>query len=136
MADLDRSDMIYPRLEVLARRSPDKIAFRCGDSKLSYRQLAAAVADMTIRLSAAGIGAGVPFAVLCENNLELMIAYYAAAYLGAVFVPINPSMSSRETAHIVSHSDAILLLYGEERREVAAEAVDASRRRSLIEFLQ
>jgi len=136
MADLDRLDLIYPRLEAVARRSPDKIAFRCGDSKLSYRQLLGSVADMTRRLSAAGIGVGVPFAVLCENNLELMIAYYAAAYLGAVFVPINPSMSARETAHIVFHSDAILLLYGEERREVAAEAVDASRRRSIVEFLQ
>ncbi len=132
----DHSELIYPRLEILARQSPGKIALRYGSGNLSYSQLVAAIDDMTRRLKGVGIRAGVAFAVLCENNLDVIIAYYAAAYLGAVFVPINPSMSARETAHIVSHSDSRLLLYGEEHREVATEALHDSRRQSLVEFLR
>jgi long-chain acyl-CoA synthetase len=131
---LDRS--VYTRLEIVARRSWNTVALRCGARILSYGDLLTSVADMAARLRAAGIRSGVSFAVLCENNLDVLIAYYAAAHLNAVFVPVNPGMSARETAHIVSHSDAVLLLYGEEVRDVAEGAVDASRRQSLRDFLR
>src|SRR5689334_21080287 len=70
-----------------------------------------------------GIAKGDTFAFLSENRLELMTAYYAAAGLGAVFVPINPSLTVREVGHIVAHSGARLVFHDETLRTVAEQAV-------------
>jgi long-chain acyl-CoA synthetase len=51
-----------------------------------------------------------------------MVAYYAAARLRAVFVPINPGLTALEVAHIVKHSDTQLLLHDEELAATAKSA--------------
>ncbi len=83
-----------------------------------------------------GIAKGDTIASLSENRLELMTAYYAAAGLGAVFVPINPSLTVREVEHIVGHSGAKLVFHDEALRGVAEEAVVPERRWPLAALVQ
>jgi len=115
---------------VLALRG-DAPALQFRDRHLNYRQLVAEANHVSKALRAHGIGRHAAFAFLCENRPELMIAYYAAAQLGAVFVPINPSLAAREVAHIVAHSGAVLLFHDEAMRSVAEQAAPAERRRPL-----
>ncbi len=121
---------IYGCLQQIAERHPDAQAIRCGDQTLGYAQLLAAVERAAAALHARGIGKGTPLAFLSENRLELMTAYYAAARLGAVFVPINPSLTPREVSHVVKHSEAVLLLHDEAMRTVATQAAPAEKLRS------
>jgi long-chain acyl-CoA synthetase len=118
-------------LRAAATRRGDAPALRFGARSLSYGDLLRAVDRAAAALRALGIGDGRIFAILSENRPELMVAYYAAAKLGAVFVPINPSLTPREVAHIVTHSGAALLFHDEAMGSVAEAAVPAERRRPL-----
>jgi long-chain acyl-CoA synthetase len=113
---------IYGILEGLAAERPAAPAIRCGAQALSYGELLSAADRATAALAGLGIGKGSPFAFLSENRLELMTAYYAAARLGAVFVPVNPSLTAREVSHIVAHSEAVVLLHDAAMRQIAEQA--------------
>jgi long-chain acyl-CoA synthetase len=124
-----------PTIDGLLRRvasdHADAPALLYGDRSLSYRDLLAEIDRTVAALQGQGIGPGIAFAVLCQNCLEVMVAYYAAARLGAIFVPINPSLTAREVAHIVIHSGAVRLFHDEAMREIAEQAARAPLRRPL-----
>jgi long-chain acyl-CoA synthetase len=122
---------IYAFLTEIAARRGEAPALRFGDQTLSYRQLLVEIDRAVAGLRAQSVGNGTSFAMLCENRPDLMIAYYAAARLGGVFVPINPSLTAREVTHIVDHSGAVTLFHDEAMRMVAEQAVPAERRNVL-----
>ena len=122
---------IHDQLRKVCAARGDAPALQAGERRLSYRRLLAHVEQVAGTLKALGIGRQTAFAFLSENCLELMVAYYAAARLGAIFVPINPSLTAREVAHIVSHSNALLLFHDEAMRPVVEQAVAAEKRRPL-----
>lgn len=124
-------ESIHAFLTEIAARRGEAPALRFGDQTLSYRQLLVEIDRAVAGLRAQGVGRGTSFAMLCENRPELMIAYYAAAQLGAVFVPINPSLTAREVTHIVDHSGTATLFHDEAMRMVAEQAVPAERRNLL-----
>ena len=122
------SDILQP-IRRAAAASPERTALRQGDTRLTYAELVAGVDVMALRLAAAGVTAASTFAVLCENRPEIMLAYYAAAKLRAVFVPINPLLSAAEVEHVIRHSGAAILLHDAELLSVAESAMpDAARR--------
>lgn len=124
-------ESIHAFLTGIAARRGEAPALRFGNQTLSYRQLLMEIDRAVAGLRARGVARGTSFAMLCENRPELMIAYYAAAHLGAVFVPINPSLTAREVAHIVDHSGSVTLFHDEAMRRVAEQAVPTERRNVL-----
>ena len=118
-------------LRQAASEDPGAPALVYGDRRLGYGDLLREIDRTVLALHGQGIGPGVAFAVLCQNCLEVMVAYYAAARLGAVFVPVNPSLTAREVTHIIAHSGALRLYHDDAMREVAEEAAPASLRRPL-----
>lgn len=121
---------IHALLGRVAAQRGEAAAIRCGSVELSYAAFLAAIDRASDALAALGIGKGTPFAFLSENRLELMTAYYAAARFGAVFVPVNPSLTAREVAHIVAHSEAVVLLHDQAMRQVAEQAAPREKLRS------
>src|SRR5579871_5607986 len=107
---------IFDLLRDVAARRGAATALRFGSTALSYDDFLKEVCRASQALSTMGIAKGDRFAFLSENRLELMTAYYAAAGLGAVFVPINPSLTVREVEHIVVHSGAKLVFHDEALR--------------------
>ena len=118
-------------LRTVASDHADAPALVYGERSLSYRALMGEIDRTVAALQGQGIGPGIAFAVLCQNCLEVMVAYYAAARLGAIFVPINPSLTAREVAHIITHSGATRLFHDEAMREIAEQAARAPLRRPL-----
>lgn len=114
---------IYESLHWTARQRGRATALRYGSEVLSYAELLRRVDTAAARLRGCGIAKGDAYAVICENCLELMIAYYATAKLGAVFVPINPNLTAPEVAHIAAHSGARMLLHDAAMGAVAQAAV-------------
>ncbi len=97
-------------------------AIRFGAKVLSYDAFLDEIGRASRALAKMGIGRGDRFAFLSENCPELMTAYYAAAALSAVFVPINPSLTLREVSHILAHSGARFLFHDEAMRATAEAA--------------
>jgi crotonobetaine/carnitine-CoA ligase len=75
-------------------------------------------------LRAAGIGRGDHVAVICGNRAELLQVYLGCGWIGAVTVPINVASRGAQLAHILSNSQAKLLVVQAEHAE-ALETLDA-----------
>lgn len=115
----------HAALLAVAHGRLDKTAIAFESERLTYADILSLVDTSARNLAARGIGRGVPFASYSQNRPELMACYYAAARLGAMFVPVNPNLTGAEVAYAVRHSGARILLHDDMAAEAARAAVPA-----------
>ena len=96
-------------LEQAAADHGNRPAVRLDSLVLSYAELRDAAARLTSLLSSFGIRAGDRVAVMLPNVPAFPIAFYGALGAGAVVVPMNPLLKSREVAYYLSDSGAKVL---------------------------
>ncbi|MGH7768402.1 MAG: AMP-binding protein, partial [Candidatus Binatia bacterium] len=65
------------------------------------------VANAFLRL---GVRKGDKVALLLPNCPEFLLAVFAAAEIGSVFVPINTAFSADEVGYVLDHSDSGYLI--------------------------
>ncbi|TWP38564.1 acyl-CoA synthetase [Leekyejoonella antrihumi] len=94
-----------------ARMSPHRIALRQGVCTRTYAQLADDSAKVAHGLRRNGVGPGDRVAFLGLNSIELVVAMFATARLGAVFLPLNTRLAAPETAYILADSEPVILLW-------------------------
>ena len=97
-------------LDRAAERSPDHDAVVFPDTRTTYRELSQLTDAMARSFAGLGIERGDKVGILMANRLEFVIAFVAAAKLGAVPVPINARFKAYELGHVISHADVRLLL--------------------------
>ncbi|MGH2957498.1 MAG: long-chain-fatty-acid--CoA ligase [Solirubrobacterales bacterium] len=102
-----------------AGRDPDATAVRQGKTALTYAGLDSSSALAAAMLRARGVGPGDRVGLMLPNLIAFPVLYYGVLRLGAVVVPMNTQLKSREVAHYVSDSGAGLLFCAP---EAAAEA--------------
>ncbi|MEV6102893.1 long-chain fatty acid--CoA ligase [Nocardia sp. NPDC051981] len=95
-------------LEDTARRRPGKHAVVLGDRRLTYAELDARANQVADLLVARGIAPGDKVALSCPNVPEFPIIYYGVLKAGAVVVPLNILLRSREIAYHLDDSEADL----------------------------
>ena len=108
-------------LEQAAADHGERPAVRMDRLVLSYAQLWDAAGRMTSLLSFLGIAPGDRVAVMLPNVPAFPIAFYGALGAGAVVVPMNPLLKSREVAGHLSDSGATVLLAWHTATEEAAK---------------
>ncbi len=81
-----------------------------GDRQVSYRQAERESAELARGLLAAGIGKGTRVGLLMPNGPDWLLAWLAAARIGALVVPINTFYQTRELGWILRHADVHTLL--------------------------
>jgi long-chain acyl-CoA synthetase len=109
---------------VLARAAADhaeRPAVRLDDLVLSYSELADAAGRMTALLQALGVAQGDRVAVMLPNVPAFPVAFYGALGAGAVVVPMNPLLKSREVAYYLGDSGAKVLFAWHEAAGEAAK---------------
>lgn len=72
-----------------ARLRPGRTALRCDGQALTYAELARRVDDAAAALALAGVGRGDVLAWLGLNRGDMLVALFACARLGAIFMPLN-----------------------------------------------
>lgn len=97
-------------LDRAAERSPDHDAVVFPDTRTTYGELSQLTDAMARSFAGLGIERGDKVGILMANRLEFVIAFIAAAKLGAVPVPINARYKAYELGHVISHADVRLLL--------------------------
>ncbi|WP_155388143.1 long-chain-fatty-acid--CoA ligase [Catellatospora paridis] len=85
-------------------------AIRLGDIVLSFEQLDAASARVAGLLRNRGVRPGDRVGVMLPNVPQFAAAYYGILRAGAVVVPMNVLLKSREVAYYLSDSQAKLVL--------------------------
>ncbi|MEU6658806.1 AMP-binding protein [Streptomyces sp. NPDC046821] len=103
--------LTIPRLLAgAAAEHRENLAVVDGDLRVSYRELADAVARTARAYVATGICPGDRVAVWAPNRFEFMLAMLGAQSAGACVVPINTRYRGREAAVILERSRASLLV--------------------------
>ncbi|MBV9204341.1 MAG: AMP-binding protein, partial [Actinobacteria bacterium] len=113
-------------LDQAAAARPDRPAVRLDDLVLSYAQLRAAAGRMSALLASAGVEPGDRVGVMVPNVPAFPVAFYGALAAGAVVVPMNPLLKSREVAYYLGDSGArVVLAWHASAGEAAKGAADA-----------
>ncbi len=84
--------LIHNFLENSATNYPDKVAVIHDDKRVSYNQLNTQTNSLAAHLHANGITSGDRIALLLENSIEYITAYYATLKVGAIAAPLNPAL--------------------------------------------
>ena len=90
---------------------------------LTAAQFAAQTRETAGRLAQAGVKAGDRVVLFCENRPQWHIVDFACHLLGAVPVPLYPTLPANQVQYIVADSGAgALLVSGKERARTAVQA--------------
>jgi myxalamid-type nonribosomal peptide synthetase MxaA len=110
--DWNATSMPYPRdrtaLDLIADQAhsrPDRVAIRCAGSELTYRELAARVAEIATVLHHGGVAPGDRVAVLLRRTPDLVAAMLATWRVGAAYVPLDPDVPKRRIAFMLEDAE-------------------------------
>ena len=113
-------------LDLSAARQPDHAAIRLDEKSISYQQLSSAARRLASLLTSRGVRRGDRVGLMMPNIPAFPVAFYGTLMAGAVVVPMNPLLKSREVAYYLGDSGARLLFAWRDFAGEAAEgAVDA-----------
>jgi crotonobetaine/carnitine-CoA ligase len=108
---LPLDEQTLPRLlERQAAAYRGKTLVRWGDVRRSFEETRDTAARMAGALAGAGIEPGDRVVVLSENRIELLDLWLGCAWLGAVFVPINPALRGEQREHALADSQPRLII--------------------------
>src|SRR5438094_7089957 len=96
--------------EMMRRRaalSPDQQYFRLYDETVTYGRLWAQTGRYAAGLARAGVGAGDKVCLIYPTCAEFFYTFFGALRLGAVPVPLYPTLGVEATANIFRDSEAV-----------------------------
>jgi long-chain acyl-CoA synthetase len=108
-----------------AARWPSRVGLRFEGRAWTYAALEAEAETAADRLADAGITSGTRVALLVDNCPEYLVAQFALARLGAVFVTPNPSWTAPEISRALIAAGATAAIHND-RLEEAARLVDVA----------
>ena len=112
---LRRSAALYPNKFVLTDPRGD----------VTYQQLHEDVNRVARGLLAAGVQRGAFVGLLFRNCIDYFRAYFGCARIGAIALPLNPTLRLAELTHIVGETKPAMLVAQGDYNEVAAELCEA-----------
>src|SRR5690606_7329464 len=95
--------------DLAARHGPRELIVADG-RRLTYAEAEARSARLARALLAAGAGKGTRIALCFPNGPDWVIAWLAAARIGAIAVPVNTFFKGRELSRQLRHADVSILL--------------------------
>jgi fatty-acyl-CoA synthase len=111
---------------------PDATALVQGSRRLTYAQLSRRSGALAGVLAGAGVRAGDRVAYLGPNDIAVFETLFAAARLGAIFVPLNTRLAPPEIAFMLDDCAPDVLVVGAGLEEAAAAALAASARAARV----
>ncbi|PET53613.1 long-chain fatty acid--CoA ligase, partial [Bacillus sp. AFS001701] len=113
-------------LSLNAKRHPDKLALVYQDRTYTYMEFNKVVNRFAWGLQNLGLKKGEKLALMMANSDLFAISYCAAVKVGAVAVPINFRLVSREVEYILEQSDSVIVVCDSELEKVVLDASKSS----------
>lgn len=118
----DPGHLLVDQLRLMASHFPDEAALVdvASDRRLSFRDWDCASDQVACALLDEGVAKGDRVAVFLpmEESLEWVVAYAAVHKAGAVAVPVNTRLASRELEYVLGHSGVVAAFTGAGTSEV------------------
>ncbi len=99
-----RPRTIVEALDRAVRLFPEAVALETPEGDVTYAELAELVEGAAERLVEEGLVAGDRLAVCLRNGLDIVVAIWAAARAGLVFVGLSTRLSPTQWAYMLAHS--------------------------------
>jgi fatty-acyl-CoA synthase len=96
---------LAPLVEAHARTAPERALATDGERTWTYRQVDADASALAAALAELGLGRGDRIAVTLPNGVEWIVAVLAAAKLGAVVVPVSPTLNVHDLRYQLRHAE-------------------------------
>jgi len=103
---------------------PDRPAMIFEDRRISYAELEVRVNRLSNALADLGVGAGDRVAMLQVNCHQYIEAYFAAARLDAVYVPLNFRTRADELTHMLNDAAPKVIFVGERYVDLVKECAE------------
>ena len=101
---------IHEAFELQAARTPDAIAVRDNNHRLTYQQVNDAANCLSHYLTGRGVQSGDRIGVAVERSPEVIIALLAIMKAGATYVPIDPAYPKQRIEFMLADSGARTLI--------------------------
>lgn len=89
-----------------ARNTPDELCAKCDNIKVSYKEISNCIDGFAQTLSERGIEKGDRVAILLNNSIEYIVAFFAIQKLGAISVLVNTYLTAHEIIYILNDCEA------------------------------
>lgn len=101
---------IDPYIRKHAAETPLKTAISFNDITINYSQLEDRICYMSGALARYNLCSGDVIAIVCERNIELIIAIVSVLRLGCVYLPIDKLNPKSRMEYILSNSNAKMII--------------------------
>lgn len=108
------SSAVSALLDETAATHPDDLAMICADGAITFAALRERARRLAAGLQEQGVAPGDHVGVWMHNTVDFAVAVYAAAYAGALLVPMNTWHRAREMTYAVRQSEISLLIVGDD----------------------
>ncbi len=96
-------------------RYPDHIALQHKTRQFNYTELQHNIEQISYQLISLGLAGQDRVAVYLGQSIESVISFFAVSACGAIFVPVNPHLKSRQIEHIFSDCTPKVLITSTQR---------------------
>ncbi|GGA37501.1 surfactin synthase subunit 1 [Kroppenstedtia guangzhouensis] len=120
---------IHRRFEAQLWSTPDRVAVKCGEVSLTYRELDRLANGLAHELRAKGVAADQRVAVVMDRSVEMIAAMLGVLKAGGAYVPIDPDYPQERIEFTLRDSGAGWLVM----QESLAEHVSFSGEKLFIE---
>jgi len=107
----ERPRSVWAMVEEAVARNGDGEALICGETRMSWREVAARSAEIAGALRARGLKRGDRLALLLGNRIEFVLSVFAAAREGLVTVLLSVRQQKPEIAYVLENCGARLLIH-------------------------
>ncbi|GIH27166.1 hypothetical protein Aph01nite_54760 [Acrocarpospora phusangensis] len=104
--------------------APDSVAIECAGRRLTYRGLARRIDELAAVLLARGIGPSQVVGVRLGRSIDLVATLLAIWRTGAAYLAIDPEYPAERVDHLLSDSEASLIISDASEVERLTSAVD------------
>ncbi|NWE79449.1 non-ribosomal peptide synthetase [Pseudomonas yamanorum] len=129
--DYDLAQTLHGMFEAQVERTPDALAVKAGEQRLTYAELNQRANQLAHHLRGLGVQPDSRVAICVERGLEMVIGLFAILKAGGGYVPLDPAYPLERLAYMLQDSaPAAVLVQGETRSllgNVTVPVVDLDR---------
>ncbi len=101
-ADYPRQATVHELFAAQAAATPAAVALVCGETTLTYAELAARAGRLAGWLRAAGVGPEIPVALAIGRSVEAVVAMLAVLAAGGAYLPLDPAAPRERLATMLA----------------------------------
>jgi acyl-CoA synthetase (AMP-forming)/AMP-acid ligase II len=109
-------------LDAIAAKLPEQPAIFDGEDVVSYGDWLSRTGRVASALRAVGVERGDRVAILMPNSTAFLVTLFAVLRMGAVIVPLNTRLHSKECAYMLEHSGSRAIVFDERLAPIVDEA--------------